>query len=206
VSAPSGAYPQGDVSPPALEPGAVVEFWFSDRARTLWFEKDHEFDDEIRRRFGADVDAAQAGAFADWCDSAEGTLALLILLDQMARNIHRGSPRAFAGDARALAIAMQAVAQGIDRGFDFSHRRFFYLPFEHSEEPTVQARSLQLFADLAATCAPHEKEEAEDQYVYAQRHADIIARFGRYPHRNDCLGRVCTAEELAFLAGPDSSF
>jgi uncharacterized protein (DUF924 family) len=189
-----------------VAPGTVLEFWFSAAARPLWFEKDPAFDDDIRRRFGGAVDHAQGGGFAPWCDSAEGTLALLLLLDQMARNIHRGSPRAFAGDARALAIAMQAVAAGLDRGFDFSHRRFFYLPYEHSEDPAVQARSLQLFADLAATCAPHEKEEAEEQYVYAQRHADIIARFGRYPHRNACLGRVCTPEELAFLAGPDSSF
>jgi uncharacterized protein (DUF924 family) len=182
-------------------PAAVLDFWFSDRARPLWFEKDPDFDDEIRHRFGAAVDAAQSGGFEDWRASADGTLALLILLDQMSRNIHRGSPRAFAGDARALAIAMQAVAEGIERGLDF-----FYLPYEHSEDPAVQARSLQLFANLAATCAPHEIEEAEDQVLYAQRHADIIARFGRYPHRNDCLGRECTAAELAFLAGPDSSF
>ena len=191
---------------PEVEAGAVLEFWFSDRARALWFEKDKAFDDEIRTRFGAAVDRAQIGGFAHWCDSAEGTLALLILIDQMSRNIHRGSPRAFAGDPRALAIAMQAVASGFDRAFDFMHRRFFYLPYEHSEDPAVQARSLQLFADLAATCAPHEKDEAEDQYRYAQKHADIIARFGRYPHRNDCLGRLCTPEELEFLAGPNSSF
>ncbi len=189
-----------------IEPRAVLDFWFSDRARALWFEKDQAFDDEIRRLFGAAVEAAQAGAFEHWRESADGTLALLILLDQMARNIHRGSPRAFAADHRALAIAIQAVADGIDRGFDFQHRRFFLLPFEHSEDSAVQARSLQLFADLAATCAPHEKEEAADQYLYAQKHADIIARFGRYPHRNACLGRDCTPEELAFLAEWDSPF
>ncbi len=188
------------------EPKAVLEFWFSDRARPLWFEKSKDFDDEIRRHFGAAVDHAQAGGFEHWRASPDGTLALLILLDQMSRNIHRGSPRAFAGDPRALKIAMQAVADGIDRGFDFIHRRFFYLPYEHCEDPAVQARSLQLFADLAATCAPHEREEAEDQYLYAQKHADIIARFGRYPHRNDCLGRTCTPDELAFLAEWDSPF
>lgn len=187
-------------------PQAVLQFWFSDQARPLWFEKDPAFDDEIRRRFGAAVDAAQAGAFEEWRASPDGTLALLILLDQMARNINRGSPRAFAGDRRALGIAMQAVAEGIDRGFDFTHRRFFYLPFEHSEDPRVQDRSLELFGDLAATCAPHEKDEADEQLVYAERHADIIARFGRFPHRNDCLGRRCTEEELAFLAGPNASF
>jgi uncharacterized protein (DUF924 family) len=124
----------------------------------------------------------------------------------MSRNIHRGTPRAFAGDRRALAIAMQAVAGGIDRRFPFDRRRFVYLPYEHSEDPAVQARSLELFADLAATCQPHEQTEADDQYVYAKRHADIIARFGRYPHRNDWLGRVCTPEERAFLDEPNSSF
>jgi uncharacterized protein (DUF924 family) len=194
------------VSTGAIEPAAVLDFWFSDRAKALWFEKDQAFDDDIRRGFGAAVDAAHAGAFEHWRETAEGTLALLILLDQMARNIHRGTPRAFAGDHRALNIAMQAVADGIDRGFPFDRRRFFYLPYEHSEDPAVQARSLELFADLAATCQPHERSEADDQYVYAKRHADIIARFGRYPHRNDWLGRVCTPEELEFLAGPDSSF
>lgn len=188
------------------QPSAILDFWFSERARRLWFEKDEAFDAEIRDSFGAVVEAAQSGAFEHWRHSAEGTLALLILLDQMPRNIHRGDPRAFAGDRRALEIARQAVAEGQDRGFDFDRRRFFYLPYEHSEDPAAQARSLELFADLAATCAPHEKEEANEQYVYAQRHADIIARFGRYPHRNDCLGRVCTPEERAFLAGPDSSF
>jgi uncharacterized protein (DUF924 family) len=191
---------------PEVEPWAVLDFWFSDRAKALWFEKDQAFDDDIRRRFGAAVDAAQAGAFEHWRETPEGTLALLILLDQMSRNIHRGTPRAFAGDHRALSIAMRAVADGIDRGFPFDRRRFFYLPYEHSEDPVVQARSLELFADLAVTCQPHEQAEADDQYVYAKRHADIIARFGRYPHRNDCLGRLCTPEELEFLAGPDSSF
>jgi uncharacterized protein (DUF924 family) len=133
-------------------------------------------------------------------------LALLILLDQMARNVHRGDSCAFAGDDRALSIAMRAVAKGFDGGFDFAHRRFFYLPYEHSEDPAVQQRSLALFADLAATCAHEDKAEAEDQCVYARRHADIIARFGRFPHRNDCLGRPCTPEERAFLAEPNSSF
>ena len=194
------------MSEPPIQPRAVLDFWFSDRAQPLWFEKDQAFDDEIRRLFGAAVEAAQAGAFEHWRKSPDGTLALLILLDQMARNIHRGSPRAFAADHRALGVAMQAVADGIDRAYDFQRRRFFLLPYEHSEDPAVQARSLQLFADLAATCAPHEKEEAADQYLYARKHADIIARFGRYPHRNDCLGRPCTPEELAFLAEWDAPF
>jgi uncharacterized protein (DUF924 family) len=193
-------------SEPEIDPRAVLEFWFSERARSLWFEKDSAFDDEIRRRFGGAVDAAQAGAFEQWRETPEGTLALLILLDQMARNIHRCTPRAFAGDSRALAIAIQAVATGIDRRFDFAHRRFFYLPYEHCEDAAVQARSLELFSALVATCLPHEKEDADDQFLAAERHAEIIGRFGRFPHRNDWLGRICTPEELLFLSEPNSSF
>jgi len=194
------------VTEASVTPEDVLDFWFSDRARPLWFEKDPAFDEEIRARFGAAIAAAQSGAFEDWCGDARCTLALLILLDQMARNIHRGKPHAFAGDARALGIAERAIAAGFDRGFAFPWRRFFYLPHEHCEDPAVQARSLELFAALAVEAAAEHRSEAEEQLDYARRHADIIARFGRYPHRNAALGRDCTPEELAFLAGPDSSF
>lgn len=194
------------MSPIAFEAGAVLDFWFSDRARPLWFEKDLDFDNEIRRSFGAAVDAAQSGEFGHWCMGADGTLALLILLDQMARNIHRGSARAFAGDPRAIEIARNAIAAGHDAGLGFQQRRFFYLPFEHCEEPAAQRRSLDLFRDLAAGCEAHEIEDAKDQLEAAERHAEIIARFGRFPHRNATLGRASTAEEVEFLAGPNSSF
>jgi uncharacterized protein (DUF924 family) len=189
-----------------LQPGPVLDFWFSERARPLWFEKDAAFDAEIRSRFGAAVGQAQSGGFQDWRRHGEGALALLILLDQMPRNIHRCSPLAFASDALALEVAEGAIAAGHDRGFAFPQRRFFYLPHEHSEDWAVQARSLELFSALAAEAAAEHRAEAEEQLDYARRHAEIIARFGRYPHRNAALGRECTAEELAFLAGPDSSF
>jgi uncharacterized protein (DUF924 family) len=187
-------------------PEVILDFWFSPQARLLWFEKDAAFDDEIRVRFGATVAAAQAGAFDDWCAAPRGALALLILLDQMARNIHRGSARAFAGDPRAIEIARNAIAAGHDAGLGFQQRRFFYLPFEHCEEPAAQRRSLDLFRDLAAGCEAHEIEDAKDQLEAAERHAEIIARFGRFPHRNATLGRASTAEEVEFLAGPNSSF
>jgi len=189
-----------------IAPESVLAFWFSEQARSLLFEKDAAFDAEIRTRFGAAVAQAQSGALEHWCQDARGTLALLILLDQMARNIHRGSPLAFAGDARALATAERAVASGFDRGFPFQMRRFFYLPHEHSEDPAVQERSLELFADLAVSCATEDRAEAEEQFDYARRHAAIVARFGRYPHRNACLGRPSTPEEEAFLLQPGSSF
>ena len=189
-----------------LHPGPVLDFWFSERAQPLWFEKDAAFDAEIRERFGCAVGQAQSGGYQDWRRSADGTLALLILLDQMARNVHRGNAQAFAGDTRALEIAEKAIATGFDRRFAFPRRRFFYLPHEHSEDPAVQARSMALFSALAAEADPEHREEAAEQLVYARHHADIIQRFGRYPHRNAALGRASTPEELAFLKEPLSSF
>jgi uncharacterized protein (DUF924 family) len=189
-----------------MQPKEVLDFWFSDRVQRLCFERDDAFDAEIRTRFGTAVAEAQAGGFEDWRATPEGTLALVILIDQMPRNIHRGSPQAFAGDARALAIAEQMIAAGFDRGFSFVQRRFTYLPFEHSEDRQVQKRSLALFGALAVECAPEHDVEAAVQLLYAARHAEIIFRFGRYPHRNACLGRVSTPEEVAFLKEPISSF
>jgi uncharacterized protein (DUF924 family) len=118
--------------------GEIIAFWFSDKARTLWFEKDKEFDAEIESRFAASVHRAQMGDFEDWRRSAEGTLALLILLDQMARNIHRGAAKAFLGDRRAREIAEEAIRRGFDRACIFEQRRFFYLPYEHAEDMTDQ--------------------------------------------------------------------
>ena len=184
----------------------VVDFWFTDRVQMLCFERDDAFDAEIRAMFGSAVADAQAGGFEDWRGTAEGSLALLILIDQMSRNIYRGSPQAFAGDARGLAIAERAVEAGFDRSFDFPKRRFFYLPFEHSEDRKVQKRALALFGALAVECATEHDVDAAVQLLYAARHAEIIFRFGRYPHRNAVLGRVSTPEEEAFLKEPISSF
>ena len=185
---------------------AVLDFWFSERAQALSFERNEAFDAEIRDAFGAAVAEAQIGGYQDWSGTPEGTLALLILLDQMPRNIHRGSPQAFLGDPRALEIAGKAIEAGFDRHFAFPRRRFFYLPFEHSENPVVQNRSLELFSALAVEAAPEHRAVAEEQLHYAKLHAEIIIRFGRYPHRNTVLSRVSTPEELAFLKGPNSSF
>jgi len=189
-----------------MQPKDILDYWFSGRVQMLCFERDDAFDAEIQARFGDAVAEAQAGGFEGWRATPEGALALLILIDQMARNIYRGSPQAFAGDARALAIAQQMVDSGFDRGFTFVQRRFTYLPFEHSEDRAVQKRSLALFGALAVECAAEHDVEAAVQLLYAARHAEIVFRFGRYPHRNACLGRISTQEEEAFLKEPHSSF
>jgi uncharacterized protein (DUF924 family) len=194
------------VSATGLQPKDVLDFWFSERVQLLCFERDEAFDAEIRRQFGDAVAEAQAGSFECWRGTPEGALALLILLDQLPRNIHRGSPLAFASDARALAVATQMVDAGFDRGLTFTQKRFTYLPFEHSEDRIVQKRSLALFGALAVECAVENDAMAAAQLLYAARHAEIIFRFGRYPHRNACLGRVSTPEEEAFLKEPISSF
>jgi uncharacterized protein (DUF924 family) len=189
-----------------MRPQDVLDFWFTERVQRLCFERNDAFDAELRTKFGDAVAEAQSGGFEDWRATPEGTLALLILLDQVSRNIHRGSPQAFAADPRALAIAMQAVELGFDRHFPFAKRRFMYLPFEHSEDPAVQKRALALFGALAVECAPEHNVDAAVQLVYAARHAEIVFRFGRYPHRNAVLGRTSTPEEEAFLKEPLSSF
>jgi uncharacterized protein (DUF924 family) len=187
-------------------PGEILDFWFSERVRPLWFEKDPAFDDEIRRRFGASLEAAAGGALDAWAETPESCLALVVLLDQFARNIHRGTPRAFAGDARARAAAGRAVERGFDRRVPPGWRMFFYLPFEHSEDRADQARSVALFRRLAEEQDGTARDGAIEQIQYALRHQEIIERFGRFPHRNLVLGRDSTPDELAFLDEPDSSF
>lgn len=182
---------------------AVLDFWFGPpphAQRAAWFRKDDRFDDAIRARFGDAVAVALAGGYGDWCTTPHGALARILLLDQFTRNIFRGTPQAFAGDERALATAEDAIARGFDRALDVVERRFCYLPFEHSEDAAVQERSLALFRALA------DEAGEEDAYVWAEKHAAIIRRFGRYPHRNGTLGRPSTPEEIAFLKEPGSSF
>jgi len=187
----------------ARSPAEILEFWFGPpphAARDAWFRKDPAFDAEIARRFGDLVAAALAGAFGGWCATAHGALARVLLLDQFTRNVFRGTPQAFAGDARALATAQDALARNFDRALDGVERGFLYLPFEHAEDPAMQERSLALFSALA--------EETGDRspLEWAQRHAAVIRRFGRYPHRNAILGRASTPEEEAFLREPGSGF
>lgn len=187
-------------------PAEILAFWFSERARPLWFKRDAAFDEAIRARFAAAVEAAIAGRLGGWEREPESCLALLILLDQFPRNLHRGSPRAFAGDTAARAVARRAIARGLDRRVPADRRLFFYLPFEHSEDPADQRQAVALFRRLAETETGAAREQALEQLVWAERHAAVIERFGRFPHRNAILGRDSTPEELEFLKEPGSSF
>jgi len=166
----------------------VIAFWRA-AGPDKWFTKDASFDAECRRLFLPSYRAAAAGELAHWEDSPEGALALLILLDQMPRNMFRGTPQAFATDAQALALAGRAISRGYDQQFDPPERGFFYLPLMHSEHMPDQERCVALY------------RAAGDDYglKYAEDHADIIRRFGRFPHRNAILGRQTTPDEQAFL-------
>ena len=181
----------------------ILHFWFGPlphSPRAEWFRKDSSFDATIAQRFGAAIGAAIAGDYRDWCGDAHGALARILLLDQFTRNVFRGTARAFAGDGEALSTAVELVDRGLDRGLDRYERAFVYLPFEHSEDRQMQERSLALFTELARATGDRASLD------WAEKHAVIIRRFGRYPHRNAILGRVSTEEEIAFLAGPGSRF
>jgi uncharacterized protein (DUF924 family) len=187
---------------------AVLDFWFlpPDHAghgayRPEWFRKDEAFDAIIRKRFGADVEAALKLASRTGSDDA--LLARILLLDQFTRNMFRGTPRAFAGDASALQLAEALVSAGRDKNLSPFQRWFAYLPFEHSEALLDQERAVALFAGLRREMQDEVFESACD---YAVRHREVIARFGRFPHRNVILGRISTAEEIEFLTQPGSSF
>jgi uncharacterized protein (DUF924 family) len=194
---------------PALDPlaASILDFWFGAEnspppgtPRDVWFRKDAAFDEEIRSRFDPAIAIALAGGYGEWCTTAKGSLARVLVLDQFTRNVYRDTPAAFAGDARALATAQDAVARGLDRALEPFARWFLYMPFEHAEDSATQERSLALFGALA------EETGLAAPLEWAQKHADVIARFGRYPHRNAVLGRKSTPEELAFLGQPGSRF
>jgi uncharacterized protein (DUF924 family) len=186
------------------QPDTILDFWFGDTAapRPEWFRKDDAFDAQIRERFGAAIEAALDGTLDAWdTQGPHAALARILLLDQFTRNAFRGTPRAFAGDASALAAARAMVARGDDGVLPPLQRVFAYLPFEHAEDAGAQRESLRLFEALAAQGPAF--AEFDD---YARRHAAVIERFGRFPHRNAILGRASSAEETAFLSQPGSSF
>ena len=193
-----------------MTPTEVLEFWLGPapedpesvaRAAKRWYSTDDGFDAEIRNRFGTAIERAQRGSFADWAEAPEGALALVILLDQFPRNAYRGTADAFAGDPVALVVAGRAVERSFDRELAIPGRAFLYHPFEHSEHPEDQERSVVLFEALAAEAPKKWREFAADFVPYAHAHRDVIARFGRFPHRNANLGRVNTPEERAYLDG-----
>lgn len=178
------------------EAAAVLSFWFEEHGPKEWFAKNSDFDAKIRARFGALHARAARGELDDWAETPEGALALLVVLDQFSRNLYRNDSGAFACDAKALGLARMALDKDFLAGFGEPERAFFLLPFEHSENPRDQDISVRYFGRFSD---PLYRDAAE-------KHKAIIDRFGRYPHRNAALGRPSTPEELAFLAGPGSSF
>lgn len=174
------------------DPIEVLDFWLGDVGPEGWYAGGEDLDAEIIARFGEVWQAAADGGLEHWVDGTVGTLAYLIICDQLARNIHRGKAEAFATDAQARAAARKAVAEGWDMKAPEPERQFFYMPFEHSEDPTDQA--------LAVDYLTHRLASEPEMALHARAHQQIIARFGRFPFRNAALGRESSAEEAEFLA------
>ena len=181
---------------------SVLQFWFEELTPAQWWQKSKMLDDDIRQRFGALHRRACLGELSEWRTRAQGRLAEIIVLDQFSRNIYRDKPEAFAADGMALVLAQEAISAGAERGLTRQQRVFLYMPMMHSESLKVHDVALALFEKNDRL----ENNNVADNLAFEQRHRDIIARFGRYPHRNAVLGRESTAEEIAFLQQPGSSF
>jgi uncharacterized protein (DUF924 family) len=195
---------------------SLLDFWFESsptderqlaRLFRRWFQSSEEDDRELEARFGELSEAAAAGNLDFWRTTARGSLALILLLDQLPRNRHRGTAAAFAQDAKALALCTQGIARGIDRELAPLERGFFYMPLQHDESREIQAQSVDVFGALAAAPAPESIRSVLEGFArYAELHRDIIERFGRFPHRNRILERASTREEREYLADGGPSF
>ena len=199
----------------------ILHFWFGkdprepDRLADLpvlrtrlpyWYGGGPKVDEELRERFGADHDAACAGDLAHWPETPEGHLALVVLLDQLSRNLKRGTPAMYDQDEKVIALVEDAVARAVDRNFNATGRTFLYMPFMHSEELAMQDRCMELITGLWRESPWFVKLALGSELVSGYRHRQIIQRFGRFPHRNKILGRRTTLRERLFLLEPMSSF
>ena len=198
-----------------MTPRDVLSFWFEDAAKSpealrrrgaVWFHSDPAFDRECAARFAATLEDAARGGLDDWAGTPRGRLALVIILDQMPRNIHRGSPAAFMHDGEAAAHCMAAIGSGQDRLLDPVERIFLYMPLQHAEDPDLQHRSVERFESLASEAGDAWRDYFSENVRYARLHHDIVERFGRFPHRNRILGRESTEEELRYLADGAPTF
>lgn len=194
----------------------VLEFWFGSAGadgaidpakRKMWFGHSRKHDAEIRKRHAALHERACRGELdAEWTQSPRGRLALILILDQFSRHLHRGTAQAFAQDPVAQRLAVSGIERSVDRELLPAQRAFFYLPLEHAEDIELQRLCVRCFDGLAHTVAPARRKDYASFLDYATRHRDIIERFGRFPHRNKILGRASTPEEVEFLKQPGSSF
>ena len=174
----------------------ILDFWFSPETQPNWFAKSDQFDQSLKEKFGDILEQASRAELWSWRKNADGRLAEIIVLDQFSRNIFRDTPRAFAQDSLALALTQEAISQDLDKQLSPEQRSFLYMPFMHSESQLIHEFALKLFQRLGNP----------ENLEYEIKHKIIIDRFGRYPHRNQILGRESTEEELSFLTQPDSSF
>lgn len=194
----------------------ILDFWFGavgddgygapEDRKKRWWTTDPEFDEECRSRFFELHGAACRGALSDWERAARPSLALVILLDQLSRNLHRKDPRAWAQDGKAQRIALEALQKGFEAGLRPIERVFLYMPFMHAEDMALQDLSVACFQRLVDEAPAAHREKVASNLKFAHQHRDIVARFGRYPHRNAVLGRATTPEEAEFLKEPGSSF
>jgi len=175
-------------------PEQVIEFWFSGRVQPLWFHSTTEFDAELAERFLPTWQAARQRALSDWEDTADGALALVIVLDQFPLNMFRGRPEGYSTEAAAREVAGRAIARGFDASLDDAQKAFLYMPYMHSETLADQDRSVTLFREAGLT----------ENLKFAEHHRDLVQRFGRFPHRNAILGRESTPQELAYLASDEA--
>ncbi|MEM7407065.1 MAG: DUF924 family protein [Pseudomonadota bacterium] len=192
----------------------VLEFWFGDhdgetvpeRQEDMWFKNGRNYDGEIRARFAEWLDPAGAGGMDSWAATPAGRLALIVVLDQFPRHIHRETSRQFVYDAKAREICVAGLESGHDQQLRPLERAIFYLPLEHAEDRLLQERCQSAYTALAGSVGEANRETYQNYLHYASLHRDIIVRFGHFPHRSALLGRSLTAEEKAFLQEPDSSF
>jgi uncharacterized protein (DUF924 family) len=196
-------------------PDAVLDFWFGApgsaaevgaRQRSLWFAKSAANDQLVVERFAETLVAASAGRLDHWANTPRGGLALIVVLDQFPHHVHRGRGQSFAYDARSLALALEMIQRGEDARVTPIERVFVYLPLEHAESIEMQDRSVALYEKLAHEAAAAERGLFDGFLDYARKHRDVVARFGRFPHRNELIGRPSTPEEIEFLKQPGSRF
>lgn len=196
-------------------PDAVLDFWFgasgsaadvAARQRALWFAKSAANDQIVAERFAETLVAAGQGELDDWAATPRGRLALIVVLDQFPHHIHRDRGQSFAYDALSLALAMEMIQRGEDAHVTPIERVFVYLPLEHAESMAMQDLSVALYEKLAHEAAAAERGLFDGFLDYARKHRDVVARFGRFPHRNELLGRPGTPEEIEFLKQPGSRF
>jgi uncharacterized protein (DUF924 family) len=179
-----------------MTPENILHFWFEEIDSSLWFAKDENFDHQVRARFSDVYDKIRNDKTSAWRETAEGSLAEIIVLDQFSRNMFRDKPQSFAADLQALQLSMEAVRKGMDQKIPILRRAFIYMPYMHSEDLEVHEEAVKLFSQLGL----------ESNLKFELKHKKIIERFGRFPHRNEILNRKSTVEEVEFLKGPNSSF